>query len=150
MRLCRKNAWPAALLLALDRPANELLVVGPDVGADRPAALGWRLDHRDVAKAGEAHLQRPGDRRRREREHVHLQLQLPQELLLAHPESLLLVHDQQAELGRADVSREQPVGADQQVDLPVGEPRQGLADLGRLAEPRHHLDLDRELLRAAP
>ena len=124
----------AALDLALDRPAHQLLVVGADVGADRPPALGRRLDHRDVAQPGEAHLQGPRDRRRRHRQHVDLELQLAQELLLADPEALLLVDDQQPQLGGADVAREQPVGADQDVDLAVGEARQRRADLGRACE----------------
>ena len=72
IRLWRKKAWPSRADLALDRPPDQLLVVGADVGAHRPPALGRGLDHRDVAQAGEAHLQRARDRRRREREHVDL------------------------------------------------------------------------------
>ena len=44
----------AALVLALERLLDELLVVLADVRADRPAALGRRLDHRDVAQARRA------------------------------------------------------------------------------------------------
>ena len=86
--------------LALDRPRDQLLVVGADVGAHRPPALGRRLDHRDVAQPGEAHLQRARDRRRREREHVDLQLELAQQFLLLDPEALLLVDDHEAEVLR--------------------------------------------------
>ena len=107
----------AALDLALDRLADQVLVVGADVGADRAPALGRGLDHRDVAQAGEAHLQGARDRRRRERQHVDFQLQLAQQLLLLDPEALLLVDDDQAQVLGADVAREQPVGADQDVDL---------------------------------
>ena len=111
----------AALSLAPDRPRHQLVLEGPDVGPDRPAPLRRGLDHRDVAQPGQAHLQGPRDRRRRQREHVDLQLELAQELLLVHPETLLLVDDQQAQVGRPDVAREQPVGADQDVHLPLGE-----------------------------
>ena len=52
-----------------------------------------------------------------------LSLQLAQQLLLLDAEALLLVHDQQAEVLRAHVAREQPVGADQDVDLALGEGR---------------------------
>jgi len=69
---------PLALDLAPDRLADQVLVVGADVGADRAAPLGRGLDHGDVAQAGEAHLQGARDRRRRERQHVDFQLQLPQ------------------------------------------------------------------------
>ena len=51
----------------------------------------------------------------------------------------------QPEVRRADVAREQAVGADQDVDLALGEARQDRAHLGRPAQPRDHLDLDREL-----
>ena len=131
--------------LALDRALDQLLVVGADVGADRAPALGRRLDHRDVAQAGEAHLQRARDRRRREREHVDLQLQLAQQLLLLDAEALLLVDDHEAEVLRPHVAREQAVRADQDVDASRGEARERVADLGRLAQARDHLDLQREV-----
>src|SRR5439155_5191050 len=54
----------AALELALDRPAHEVVVVVADIGVDRATALGRGLDHRDVAKAGERHLERARNRRR--------------------------------------------------------------------------------------
>ena len=111
----------SALDLALDRPPDQVLVPGADVGADRPPPLGRRLDHRDVAQAGERHLQGARDRRRREGEHVDLQLQLAQQLLLLDAEALLLVDDQQAEVLGADVAGEQAVGADQDVDAALGE-----------------------------
>ena len=37
------------------------------------------------------------------------------------------------------------MGADEDVDPAVGEPRQLLADLGGLAQPRDHLDLHRRV-----
>ncbi len=121
MRLWRKKAWPSRATSRSIARAHQLLVVGTDVGADRAPALGRGLDHRDVAQPGEAHLQRARDRRRRQRQHVDLQLQLAQQLLLAHAEALLLVDDHEPELLRAHVAREQPVGADQDVDLARGE-----------------------------
>ena len=111
-----EEGLPVAADLAPQRLGDELLVVGADVGADRPAALRRRLDHRDVAEAGEAHLHRPRDRRRRHREHVDLELELAQQLLLLDAEPLLLVDHEQAEVLGADVAGEQPVGADEDVD----------------------------------
>ena len=107
-----------ALDLALERLLDQLFVVLADVGADRPAALRRRLDHRDVAQAGERHVQRARDRRRAEREHVDLEAQLPQQLLLRDAEALLLVDDDQAELLRDHVAGEDAVRADQDLDLP--------------------------------
>ena len=136
----QEEGLAAALELALDRVADQVLVVGADVGADRAAALGRGLDRRDVAQPGQAHLQGARDRRCRERQHVDLELQLAQQLLLLDAEALLLVDDDEAEVLGADVAREQPVGADQDVDLArlvVGQDR---FDLGRLAQPRDPLD----------
>ena len=123
----------------------ELLVVLADVRADRPAALGRRLDHRDVAQARERHVQRARDRRRREREHVDLEPQRAQQLLLRDAEALLLVDDHEPELLRDHVAREDAVRADQDVDLALGEVAQHLLRLGRRAEARDHLDADREV-----
>ena len=127
--------------LAPKRLADELLVVGPDVGANRAPALRRRLDHGDVAQPREAHLHGPRDRRRRHREHVDLELELAQQLLLLDAEALLLVDHEQPEVLGADVAGEQPVGADQDVERAVGEAGQRALDLGRLAEAGDHLDL---------
>ena len=106
IRLWRKKAWPPRSSSRSIALRDQVLVVGADVGADRAPALGRRLDHRDVAQAGEAHLQGARDRRRREREHVDLQLQLAQQLLLLDPEALLLVDDRRRPRSLARTSRE--------------------------------------------
>ena len=127
----QEERLPAARVLALERVLDEVLVVLADVGLDRAAALGRRLDHGDVAQPGEAHLQRARDRRRAHRDHVDLELELAQQLLLLDAEALLLVDDDQAEVLRAHVAAEHAVGADQDVDLAVGEALDGRALLGR-------------------
>ncbi len=111
----------AALLLALERLDDQLLVVLADGGADRPAALGRRLDDRDVAQARERHVQRARDRRRAQRQHVDLEPQRPQQLLLRDAEALLLVEHDEAELLRDHVAAEHAVRADQHVDLARAE-----------------------------
>ena len=135
----------AALDLPRERFFDQVLVVGADVGADRAAALGRRLDHRDVAQAGEAHLQGARDRRRRQRQHVDPQFQLAQQLLLFDPEALLLVDDHQAELLGPDVAREQAVGADQDVDLALLEVGEHGFGLGRGAQAGDALDPEGEV-----
>ena len=107
---------PAALLLAHERLLDERLVVLADVGLDRPAALGRRLDDRDVAHAGQRHLQRARDRRGAHGHDVDLELELAQQLLLLDAEALLLVDDHQPEVLAAHVAAEQAVGADEDVD----------------------------------
>ena len=116
----------AALLLAHERLLDELLVVLADVGLDRAAALGRRLDDRDVAQPGQRHLQRARDRRRAHRDDVDLELELAQQLLLLDAEALLLVDDDQPEVLAAHVAAEQAVGADEDVDLALVEGRDDL------------------------
>ena len=147
-RLCRKNAWPSRATSRSQRLLDELLVVLADVGLDRPPALGRRLDHADVAQPGERHLQRARDRRRAHRDHVDLELELAHQLLLLDAEALLLVDDQQPEVLRAHVAREQPVRADQDVDLALGEALDRLALLGGGAEARDVLDHERLVAQA--
>ncbi len=127
------EALAAALVLALERDLHELLVVLADVRPDRPPALRRRLDDRDVAQAGERHVQRARDRRRRQREHVDLEPQRAQQLLLRDAEALLLVDDHEAEVLRDHVAREQAVRADEDLDLARRVVGEHLLDLLRPA-----------------
>ena len=138
----------AARVLPLERHLDQLLVVLPHARPDRPPPLGRRLDDRDVAQPGERHVQRARDRRRGEREHVDLEPERAEELLLGDAEALLLVEDDEPELLRDHVAREDAMGADEDVDLAGGEVGQHLLRLGRLAEARDHLDVEREVAEA--
>ncbi len=93
----------------------------------------------------ERHVQRARDRCRGQREHVHLQPERADQLLLRDAEALLLVEDHETEILRDHVAAEHAVGADQHVDLALGEVLQHLLRLGRRAEARDHLDTDREV-----
>jgi hypothetical protein len=64
---------PAACVLALQRDADQLLVVLADGRPDRATPLRRRLDDRDVTEPRERHVERARDRRRRECEHVDLE-----------------------------------------------------------------------------
>ena len=136
---------PAALELALERRPDELLVVLAHRRPDRAPALGRRLDDRDVAQAGERHVQRARDRRRGQREHVHLEPERAEQLLLRDAEPLLLVEDHEPEVLRDHVAAEDAVRADEHLDLALREVLQDLLRLGRLAEARDHLDADGEV-----
>ena len=93
------------------------LVVLAHEGEDGLAVGGRRLDERQVADAGQAHLQRPGDGRGRHREHVDVGLELLDALLVLDAEALLLVDHQETEILELDPLGQQPVGADDAVDL---------------------------------
>ena len=102
--------------LASDGLGHGAVVVLADVGEDRHAVGRRRVEQREVADAGEAHLQGARYRRGREREHVDAGLQRLDLLLVGHAEALLLVDHQQPEILEADVFAQQPVGADHHVD----------------------------------
>jgi len=107
-----------ALQLSAHRLGYELVVVGRDVGLDRLALLGRCLDHAHVADPAHRHVQRARDRRCRQRQDVELRAQLLEPLLLHHSEAVLFVDDQQAEPLEPDVALQQPVRADDDVDVP--------------------------------
>ena len=113
---------PAALQLGLDRLLHRARVELHHEGADGAPVLGRRGDDGEVAHAGQAHVQRARDGRRGEREHVHQLAELLQPLLVGDAEALLLVHHHQAQVLEGDVGGEQPVGADQDVDLALRPP----------------------------
>ena len=81
-------------------------------------------------------------------QHVGAHPELAQGLLLGHAEALLLVHDDQPQVLRLHVHAEQPVGADEDVELAVAVAAQHLARLGRRAEAVDHVHADREVLEA--
>ena len=119
---------PAACQLVADRPLDDRCVEPDDGGLDRQPILGRRFDHRHVPDADERHVERAGNRRGRHRQDVHPLLQLLDPFLVRHAEPLLFVHDEQAQVAEADVLGEQPVRADQDVELAFSGGRQ---DAGR-------------------
>ena len=66
----------------------------------------------------------------RHRQHVDLLAQLLDPLLVRDAEALLLVDDEQPEVAELDVLRQQPVRADDDVDLAGGEIVERLLLLG--------------------
>jgi hypothetical protein len=81
---------PAAVQLAKDRFAQHVVGAFDDVRLDRLAILGRRLDHADIAHAGQRHMQRARDRRRGHREDMHLGAHLLHALLVLHAEAVAL------------------------------------------------------------
>ena len=135
----------SARVLALERQLDEVVVVLADRGPDRAAPGRRRLDDRDVAQTRERHVERPRDGRRGQREHVDLESEGAQELLLCDTEPLLLVEDDEPEVLRDDVAREDAMRPDEDVHLPVLEVREDLLLVGAAPEPRHHVDPHREV-----
>ena len=135
---------PAALQLVQDRLAHDGVVPLDDVGSHRLPALGRLVHRRHVTDAGERHVQGARDRRRREREHVHLEPHALEPLLVRDAEALLLIDHHQPQVSELDARVEQPVGADDDVDVAVAQPLDDGSRLRVAAEAREHLDPDGE------
>jgi hypothetical protein len=86
-------------------------------GLDGQACGRWRGDQRQVAQSAECHVEGARDRRCGQGQHVHFGAQRPQPFLVADAEAMLLVDDQQPEILEPDARLQQPVGADDEVDL---------------------------------
>ena len=135
---------PAAFQFLLDGGLNQLVIPAGDDSLDRHAIFGRRLDDAHVAQADQRHVQRARDRRGRHGQHVHLLAHLLDALFVAHPEALLLIHDQQAEIGELQILRKNAVRADQDVDLAGFGFLQDFFLLLGIAEAADHFDGDRE------
>ena len=72
-------------------------------------------------------MQRSRNRRRCQRQDVDLRLQTLEPLLLADAEALLLIDDDEPEIGEAHVCAEQPVGPDDHVEFSAPDGRDGRA-----------------------
>jgi hypothetical protein len=136
---------PAAVHLAQNGVGDDFRIELHDVRVHRQPVRGRRLDDAHVARAGEREVQGARDGRGGERQHVHGARQLPDLLLLCHAETMLLVDHHQAEVGELHVLRQQPVGADDDVDVLLRHACHDLLLLLLRAEARQHLDLDREV-----
>ncbi len=135
---------PLTRELAADRGGDLPLVVRPRERQHRVTLFGRRGDDAHLADAGDRHLERARDRGGAHREHVDIEPQLLQLLLVLDAEPLLLVDDDQAEVVKLHLVRQQPVRTDDDVDLAVGDARQRGLHLGVGLEPRQRGDRDRE------
>jgi hypothetical protein len=66
-------------------------------------------------------FKRARDRGRGQRQQVHVRAQRLQRFLLAHAETLFFVDDDQAEVFELHVRLQQAMGADDHVDLALGQ-----------------------------
>ncbi len=135
------EALAAARELARHRLADDLVVPPRDDGAHGAAIDRRRRDEREIAQAGDGHLQRARDGRRGQRQDVDLRADLLDALLVRDAEALLLVDDEQAQVLEVHVLREQAVRADDDVDLAVLEADERLLLLLLGLEARERPDL---------
>ena len=93
-----KEDLSTALQLAQDRLAHQLRRIRSNMGDDRQAFFGRRVEVGDVAHAGQRHVERARDRRGGERQHIHFGAQFLEMLLVRHTEALLFIDDHQAQV----------------------------------------------------
>ena len=103
---------PAAGQLPANRLVQNPVAVLEDEGLHRVPVVRRLLDGRHVAKSGERHVKRPGDRRRRQRQNIDSARNFLQPLLVAHAEALLLVDDQKPQILEMHILLQQLVRAD--------------------------------------
>jgi hypothetical protein len=82
--------------------------------------MAWRCfrrrgDDADVPDAHHGEMQGPGDGGGGEGQHVHGGPQAFELFLVPNAEALLLVEDEQSQIGKGDILLKQPVGADDDV-----------------------------------
>ena len=115
-----------------------------DEGAHRQAVDRRAGDQAHLAHPGERQLQGPRDRCRGQGQDMHAGAQLLQPLLLSDAKMLLLVDNHQGKIAKRDRLGEQRVGADDNIDPAVGQPRFDVGDRARCYQARDLSDVDRQ------
>ncbi len=135
----------AALQFHLHGRADNLFVELCDHGLNGHPVFRRRLNHAHIPQPHKRHMQCARNRRSAHRQHIDLLPHLLQPLFMAHAETLLLIHHQEAQVLKLDIFGKQAVRADKDVDVARLHPLDNDFLFLRRAEPRDHLDVDREL-----
>ena len=130
--------------LATQRGLHLRVVVGAGERQHGVALLRRGRDDAHLPDAGDRDLEGARDRRGRHRQHVDVDPHGLQAFLVLDAEALLLVDDDQAEVLELHLLAEQAMGADDDVDLAVGDAVDDLAGLGVALEARQLRHADGE------
>ena len=133
-----------AVQLAADGTAHHVGVPLAHLHLHGPSLVGRGHDQAHFAHAGKRHLHGARDGRSRKREHIDTLAQVLHLLLMPHAEALFLVDDDQAQIVRVHIAREQPVRTHQHLHAAVGKTRQRRLGLSRGAEAAEHFHLHPE------
>ena len=128
--------------LAQYRIADQLVGILHDVVLHGIAFLGRRAQERHIAYAHHGHMQRARYRRGGERQHVHVLLELLDRFLMLDAEALLLVDDEQTQIGIAHIAAQQAVRAHDDVHRAGFDVLDGRPLLGARAETAEHIHAD--------
>ena len=113
-----EEGLPSATHFAQDHVPDHLVREPADLGSDRNPVRGRGHDQGQVAHSRERHLQRARDRCGAQRQYLDELLDLFEPFLVRHAEAVLFVDNQQSQLAKLDVLREQAVGSDHDVESP--------------------------------
>src|SRR5262249_34475345 len=106
----------AALKLKLDSAADDGFRKLYDVGLYRQSVSRRGFDDRKIPEAGERHVQGARDRGGRHSYHIDFFAHLFDAFLVRYAEALFFVNDEQAKVFEPYVFRQNPVGADNDID----------------------------------
>ena len=116
----KKDLSPPLQFTQDGRP-DQILVKARHIGPNGLTVDRWRLDHTQVAQSDQAHVEGPGNRRGGQGQHVDQVAQLLDLFLVHHPKAVLFVNHDQAQPFEHNVSLQQPMSADDNIDLAVGQ-----------------------------
>ena len=138
--MCRKEDLALPFQFAIDRVANDPLIVRRHDRFDRQAIGRRRLDRGHVFHAHQRKIKRARNRRGGKRQHVHELEELFEFLLVQNAEALLLIDDDQAEVLENDVAGNEPVRADDDIDAAFAQQLQHFVLFGVRTKTAEHFD----------
>ena len=144
----QKINLPAAREFALDGIADDALVVAADDGLDRLTIRRRGFDHGHVPRAHEREVKCARNRSCRKREHINEAEFFLQRVLVLHAEALLLIDDDEAEIFKNDILRNDTVRSDNDVHTAITEGLDHLLLLRCGAIAAEEFDSDRILTHA--
>ena len=148
--IVQKKYLPLPFQFAIDRVANDPLIVSRHDGFDGQTIERRRLDRGHVFRADERKIKRARNRRGGKRQHVDELEELFEFLLVQHAEALLLIDHDQAEIFEDDVAGNEPMRADDDIDAAFAQQLQHFFLFGVRTKTAEHFDAHRIIEHALP
>ena len=143
-----KKHLTAAVYFVINRLFDDVFAKNPHFGVDG-LAVGWRgANNREVAGRHQGKLQGAGDWGSSQSQGIHIDLEIAQFFLGSHPEFLLLIDDQQAQIFKFHLLIQQGVGANDEVNFSLFELLENLFFLRRCAKAVDVIHRSRKFLQA--
>lgn len=131
---------PAAVDFVIDGFANDAFVVTADGGVDGSAIGRWGVEGGHVPGTEQGEIEGAGDGGGAEGQNVDEAKQLLEFFLMFDAEALFFVDNGEAEIFELDVFGDDPMGADDDIDVPGFEGSDGFPDFFGRGETAEHFD----------